>query len=227
MPDTTPDDTPAPRPYADQDARLRADLTEMEQRLEAARDDAEAQAVLAPAGYGPDALDAILDRVTAAARAYDARAAAMAASKRAGAAEDVRFDACRRDYVAFRQIATARFTGDPDAATALGLSGDTPNGLAAFVRQARQGYANAAQEPYAEKIAVRGYNAKRLGELTADLDALVAAAGADTDADGAAVQATGTREAETKDLRRDYAEFRDTARPLLRPHPEILRRIGL
>ena len=225
MLDPTPD--PAPRPRADQDAQLRADLTEMEQRLEAARDDAEAPAVLAPAGYSPDALDAILERVAAAGRAYDARAAATAAEDRAGEAEDERFDACRRDYAAFRQIDRARFKGDPDAATALGLSGETPGGLAAFVRQARTGYVNAALEPYAERLAVRGYDTKRPGTLTDDLDALVAASGADTSADGAAVQATGTREVVAGDVRRDYAEFRDTARPLLRPHPEVLRRIGL
>ena len=199
----------------------------MEQRLEAARDDAEVQAVLAPAGYGPDVLDAILARVTAAADAYDARAEAMAAEDRAGLAEDVRFDACRTDYVAFRQIARARFKGDDAATTALGLAGDMPDAFAAFVRQARLSYANAALAPYAERIAVRGYDKKRLDDLTADLDALVSASGTDTSTDARAVEATTARDGEAGTLRRDYAEFRDTARPLLRPFPELTRRIGL
>ncbi|HEX9953567.1 MAG TPA: hypothetical protein VGB53_17515 [Rubricoccaceae bacterium] len=220
-------DTPTPRRRADQDVQLRADLTEMEQRLEAARDDAEVQAVLAPAGYGPDVLDALLARVDAAAKAYDARAEAMAAEDRAGAAEDKAFDDCQKDYVAFRQIARARFKGDDAAATALGLGGDMPDALAAFVRQARLSYANAALAPYAERIAVRGYDSKRLNALTADLDALVTASGADTSTDARAIEATTERDGEADALRLDYAEFRDTARPLLRPFPELTRRIGL
>lgn len=226
MPDT-PAPTPAPRRRADQDARLRADLTDFERTLEAARDDDAVQAVLAPAGYGPDAITALLDRVAAAATAYDARAEAMAAEDRAGDDEDARFEAARTDYVAFREIARARFKGDSNATVALGLGGDTPDGLSAFVRQARSSYANAAKAPYAERIAVRGYDAKRLGALTADLDALVTSAEADTSTDAKAVEATGTRDREAGDVRRDYAEFRDTARPLLRPYPELARRIGL
>ena len=74
---------------------------------------------------------------------------------------------------------------------------------------------------------VRGYDDKCLDALTANLDDLVAASGADTSTDAKAVEATGARDGEVDPLRRDYAEFRDTARPLLRPFPELVRRIGL
>ena len=211
---------PAPRRNADQDVRIRRDLSDMERTLESARDDAEVQAVLAPAGYDPDAITALLALVTRAADAYDARARAMSAEDLAGQDEATRFADARRDYVTFREIATARFKGDPTAAAALGLRGDTEDGLSAFVRQARQSYANAGQPPYAERIAVRGYDPTRL-------DALLSASGTDDSQDARAVEATGERDGDMGTLRRAFAEFRDTARPLLRPHPELARRIGL
>lgn len=218
---------PTPRHNADQDVRILRDLTDMERTLESARDDAEVQAVLAPAGYGLDALDALLDRAARAADAYDARARAMSAEDRAGEDESTRFADARRDYVAFREIARARFKGDPTATAALGLAGNTADGLSAFVRQARSSYANATQDPYAERIAVRGYDTKRLDALTATLDALLTASGADDSQDARAVEATGERDSDMGTLRREFAEFRDTARPLLRPFPELARRIGL
>ena len=217
----------APRQRADQDLRMRRDLSDMERTLESARDDAEVQAVLAPAGFGPDAIDALLALVTEAAKAYDARARAMSAEDVAGKDEATRFASARRDYVQFREIATARFKGDLTATAALGLSGDTQDGLSAFVRQARQSYANAGQAPHAERIAVRGYDQKRLDGLTADLDALLTASGADDTQDAKATEATGERDGDMGALRLQFAEFRDTARPLLRPHPELARRIGL
>lgn len=217
MPDMPDAPAPTPRVYAAQDRALQDEITAWERSLEAARDDAEVQAILAPAGFAPKALNALLALVTAAQTDYDGRAAAMGTEDRADRQKETLSATNRKAYAVFRDIARARLRDAAAALSALSLSDDVPGGFNPFVTHARGAYANAAAEPYVSSLAVRGYTAARFDALLADLDALVDAAKAATDARNAAKRATKTRDTAAGTARKAFAEYRDTARPLLQP----------
>ena len=216
---------PTPDPRSENDQQLAADLTHMEQVLTAAREDAEAQSHLEPVGFGPEALDEILALVDSARTAYKARGTAMGAEDAASEAKTSAFDSAQSSYAAFRVIARARLSEDDDAQTALKLRGRVPDALDPFVSHAKAGYAAAKDEPYQSKLAVRGYTPDRLDALLDEVQALLDADRAFTDAEGRAKRATAARDEEARAARRDYAEFRDTARRVL--PPDLRDRIGL
>ncbi len=220
-------EAPEPRRPSPQDQHLQAEITAWERPLEAARDDADVQAVIAPAGFDPADLDARLVLVAAAGAAFAARAAAMADEDRAVGRKQTLFRLRRKEYTVFRQIARARFHDDPDARAALLLEGEMPGALDGFVTHARSAYTNAAAPPYTARLAVRGYAPARLATLGTALNELVTAAETADSVEGRAVGATGTRDGAAQAARKSFAEFRDSARPLLAPFPELLRRIGL
>ncbi len=218
-----PDD-PAPRPYSAQDRELQDEITAWTRSLLAARDDDEVQAILAPVGFGTDKLDALLALAGAAQTGYNKRAQAMGACEDADDAKATAVETTRDEYARFRKLARARFRDDEAALDALNLNGDVPDALNEFVTHARAAYANGTVAPYADGLTERGYPERRLTDLATGLDALVTAAGNVDRADEAAKTATATRDAAADAARRAFAEYRDTARPLLGP---LADRLGL
>lgn len=211
------DGAAAPRTRSAQDRELQDEITAWTRSLTAARDDAEVQAILAPVGFGPDKIDALLALADAAQTGYNARARAMGACEDANDAKAAAHDAARTEYARFRKLARARFRDDEAALDALNLNGDVPDALNQFVTHARAAYANGTVAPYADGLAERGYPERRLTDLAAGLDALVTTAGTVDRADEAAKAATATRDTAAATARRAFAEYRDTARPLLGP----------
>lgn len=208
-------DAPAPRAYSPQDRALQNEITAWERSLEAARDDAEVQAILGPVGFGPAALDGILALVSAAQDGYDARALAMGAEDDANAEKAALPETNRTAYAVFRDIARARFKGNDGALAALNLNGSIPDVFDGFMTHARPVYANATTVPYTEALTARGYTPDRCRKLEEDLDRLVDAAKNATEARDDAKRATRARNAAMKTARAAFAEFSDTARPLL------------
>jgi hypothetical protein len=226
-PTPPPEDAPEPRRLAPQDERLLADIADMERSLEAARDDADVQELIAPLGFDSDDLDARLALVAAVQAGVTARAEAMAAEDRAVTAKQADYEAQAGAYSVFRQVARALFRDEPDALVALNLNGETPDALDEFVAHARTAYANGRIAPYAARLAVRQYDDDRLRTTLTDLEKLLVAAERATTAEARAVEATNARDAAARDARRAFAEFRATVRPILAHYPELLRRIGL
>ncbi len=216
---------PDPAPRSDNDQKLAAELTDWEQALTAARDDAEAQAILAPINYAPADLDAILALVASARTAYTARTTADAARGSLSTDEGAARDSADASYAAFRVVARAVFSDDDDAQTALGLHGRVPEALSRFVSHARSGYAAARDEPYQTPLARRGYTPDRLDALTAEVESLLDADRAHTAAASRAKTATTTRDLEARAARDAFVEFRDIARRVL--PPDIRDRLGL
>jgi hypothetical protein len=225
--DPAPAPAPEPRQNADQDRQIEADLSEIERILTNTLSEPEALALLTPIEFGPDALDGLFERHAATREAYATRARAMAAHEAAVRAKDAQEAICRADYSEFRRVARARYRDDEAAHTALALNGSTPKGLDPFLTRARGSYDNAGQEPYATDLGRRGYTPERRTALLAGLQALIDAREAQQNTAGRALEATRTRDAAMSALRVGFAEFRDTARPILEDHPELLRRIGL
>ena len=216
--------SPAPRTYSPQDRELQDEITAWTRSLTAARDDAEVQAILAPVGFGPDKLDALLALAADAQTGYNRRAQAMGTAEDADDAKAAAVETAREEYALFRKLARARFRDDEAALDALNLNGDVPRALNQFVTHARAAYANGAVAPYAAGLDERGYPERRLIDLAAGLNALVTAAGNVDRADEAAKTATATRDAAADTARQAFAEYRDTARPLLGP---LAARLGL
>lgn len=212
-------------PRADNDQQLAADLTHWTQVLTAARDDADAQEKLAPVGYGPVALDAILTEVDEARTAYQARTAAKAAAGGSFKKEGAEATAARKAHADFRVIARAEYDDDEEAQTALGLNGRQPRALGTFLTHAQSGYTAAKGEPYQTVLAERGYTPERLDALLADLVVLLKADRDSTAAGSTAKKSTATRDDEAKEARGAFDKFRSIARRVL---PQDLRdRIGL
>ena len=217
-------DAPARRDNSAQDSELQNEITAWKGSLEAARDDAEVQAILAPVGFGPEPLDAILALVADAQTGYNKRAEAMGARKAADDAKAAAWDTARDAYALFRKLARALFRDDPAALDALNLSDEVPDAFDGFVTHARAAYTNGALPPYTDRLTARGYPERRLLDLTDDLDQLVTTDGGADRADQTATAATRTRDAAAAVARRAFAEYRDTARPLLGP---LADRLGL
>ena len=218
---------PAPRPRSDNDQQLAADLTRMERVLSASRDDADAQALLAPVSYDPERLDGLLSLVASARTAYGARTTGMAAEEAASDAKTAAFESARTSYVAFRKIARALFNDDDDTLTALGLNDEAARALDPFATQARAGYAAVADLPdrRSERLTEVGYTPERLTALTGEVNALVDAAEAMTAAEARAKATTAARDAEATAAQKAYATFRDIARTVL--PPDLRDRVGL
>ena len=141
----------------------------------------------------------------------------------------------RDEFDEFRLVARAVFPAMEDRAN-LRVMGDVPDDLQRFINMAHTAYTTAAQEPYAEKLAKRGYASDRLTSLHEFLDALAwldaaheAAAEETPAADPSADAASGKeeRDAAYNELKAFMKEIKGVARAAFRKDPDTLAKLGL
>lgn len=141
----------------------------------------------------------------------------------------------RDEFDEFRLVARAVFPAMADRAE-LRVMGDVPDDLQRFINMAHTAYTTAAQEPYAGKLAKRGYVSERLKSLHEFLDALAwldtaheaAAEGTDAaKADAGAGSGKEERDAAYNELKVFMKEIKGVARAAFRKDPETLAKLGL
>ncbi len=141
----------------------------------------------------------------------------------------------RDAFEEFRLVARAVFPAMNDRAN-LRVMGDVPEDLQRFINMAHTAYTTAAQEPYAPKLAKRGYAPARLRSLHEFLDALAwldAAHEAAAEAPGAGEAGAGTtspkdeRDAAYNELKAFMKEIKGVARAAFRKDPDTLAKLGL
>ncbi len=138
----------------------------------------------------------------------------------------------RDEFDEFRLVARAVFLPMADRAN-LRVMGDVPDDLQRFINMAHTAYTTAAQEPYAEKLAKRGYPADRLKSLEEFLDALAwldaahEAASEATDPGSTDPGGKEERDAAYNELKAFMKEIKGVARAAFRKDPETLAKLGL
>jgi len=220
MADTTPtpnpaDDNQPASNYSEQDKLIVAYVADAEKFIETASTDEEISAILAEHGYDAEEFAEGTALAEAASEAIAGRASGMGKQSDATKALNVSIKAARADSVKFRIIARACFTGDAER-TALSLKGDLPDDTGRFITTARTGYTVGKQEPYATKLAKRGYKAEKLDALLAALNALTKTGSTQDKAQGDAVDNTVARDTAYDALRAWMKELKGVCRGALR-----------
>lgn len=137
-------------------------------------------------------------------------------------------DEARETFATFRGIARAAFTGLSDRLN-LKLVGEPPDDLQRFINAAHASYMAAAREPYAEKLAKRGYTPEKLGAYCEELDALTQLGEDHAEAVGDSDQAdSAAHRDETYNAFKEFMkEFKGIAKTVFRKEPEQLAKLGL
>ncbi len=153
-----------------------------------------------------------------------------APSERGGDAEALtgRVLEAREEFMDFRLVARAAFQNLSDRVN-LRVVGDPPDDLQRFVTAAYAGYDAAAEEPYAAKLAKRGFPAAKLDALRRELDVLATMKAADEIADINEEDApdTGERDAAYRELKEYMKEIKGVSRAAFRKNPHALEKLGL
>ena len=230
MPDTTPTtETPAEkktRKVAEQDQQMANDISAALTMMEAARDDADIQTLLAPRNYAvADLDDAITTKHAPAQAAYNARQTALGVAKRSienlGKMEGEE----RKDFSDYREIARAVFTGAAER-TALGLKGEVSKDLQKFLTAAKSSYTTGKSATYTAGLTKRGYSPAAIDAQLAGIKGVSDLSKTQVLAVGAAKKATETRDKAFKDLQAWTSEFRRIAKRVLRERPDLLGKLG-
>ncbi len=130
----------------------------------------------------------------------------------------------REEYADYRLVARAAFQGLSDRVN-LRVIGDAPDDLQRFINAAYAGYAAAAEEPYAEKLAKRGFPKGKLDALRKELNELATMDAANENVEGS--PATEDRDAAYKELREFMKEIKGVSRAAFRKRPEAMAKLGL
>jgi hypothetical protein len=221
--------TPAPKTpssRADQDQEVANFITQTRQMIEIARDDHVIAPILAARGYNAAALAQGLALQQTAQSTFTARQTAMAAQQQAAAAAADALAAARATYTDFRETARSTFS-NPDARTALKVTGKIPEDLQKFLTTARSSYAVAQSAPYQATLATYGFPAATLASAVAALDALSEAYKAQETIGQDAVKATADRDAAVKALKQWAKQFKGIASVALRAQPTQAKKLGL
>ncbi len=135
-------------------------------------------------------------------------------------------DINRNEYLSFREIARGCFPSRADR-VALHVVGDVPDDVSGFLTMATLAYQATLSEPYASKLAKRGYGTSRLQQLSAGLESLNHMAAEKVGTYGSAMSQTAARDEAYEELRAFMREWKSVARGSLRTQPLVLRRLGL
>ena len=130
----------------------------------------------------------------------------------------------REAYNIFRGVARAAIPGLSDRIN-LGLVGDVPDDLQRFVSAAHRSYMAAAQDPYKDKVAKRGYPPEKLDALGRQIEELAVLGG--EDGDGSDDKERAERDEMYVRLKEFMKEFKGVARTVFRKQPEMLERLHL
>ncbi len=231
MPDSpASNETPAEkkiRKLAEQDQQMANDISAALTMMEAARDDADIQALLGPRGYAVADLDeAITTKQDPAQAAYNARQTAMGVAKRATENLGKMEKEERKDLSDYREIARAVFTGKAEQ-TALGLKGEVSKDLQKFLTAAKSSYTTGKTAAYTVGLTKRGYSPAAIDAQLAGIKSVSDLSKNQLLAVGAAKKATDTRDKAAKVLKAWTSEFRKIAKRVLRERPDLLGKLSL
>jgi hypothetical protein len=226
-PTPQPIDQQPPRKQSAQDKELLTKLGKHSITIRNSQADTEAAPLLAAIGYGPAALQNLLDLHDEALAAVTARQLADGAQLDATRTFKLADKAGRKLFTRVRTAARAPFLRDSAALTALGLSGREPDKLGDLFT-ATDKLLLAAQDPaYAPKLATRGVTPAKLAELKTAIDALREADRRQELAIAAAPKATTARDQTADAFFAAFNEFKAAANVQLADCPEIRQRLGL
>lgn len=201
--------------------------------LEVARGHTGIAEALGEHGFDDEELSIGMAMQAEAARQFRARHADNPPERTAAMAElTIRVDKARDDFEAYRLIARAVYPELPDRVN-LRATADALEDLQRFINAAHAGYVAAAQPPYAEKLAKRGYPSARLDELLREIDVLATLdaaheiADADDETTGDGVADTGDRDRTYLELKEFMKELKGVSRAVFRKQPDTLAILGL
>lgn len=143
-----------------------------------------------------------------------------------------RINEARDEFEAYRIIARAVFPGLADRLN-LRATSDALEDLQRFINAAHSGYVAAMQEPYAAKMAKRGYPAAKLEALLREIDVLATLdtaqeiAEANGDHFDAVHADTADRDRTYQELKAFMKELKGVSKGLFRKQPETLALLGL
>lgn len=167
-----PPQPPKPRaPRSDQDQVIANDITDAQQIIETGKSDAELKPLLEDKGYDAAEMDKGAVLQSAAQAAYNERQKASGKQKEATALATAAEKSARVIYSDFRETARALYAEEADLAK-LGLKGKVPADLQKFITAARASYSGANDEPYASRLAKRGFKPADNVKAQADLKTL-------------------------------------------------------
>ena len=222
-----PPQPPKPRaPRSDQDQVIANDITDAQQVIETAKTDAELKPLLEDKGYDAAEMDKGAVLQSAAQAAYNGRQKASGKQKEATALAIAVEKSARVTYSDFRETARALYAEEADVAK-LGLKGKVPADLQKFITAARASYSGAKDEPYASRLAKRGFKPADNANAEAQLKALATADAEQETAIADAQQATKERDAAYEALMAWMNEFKRIARVALRDKPTLARKLKL
>ena len=230
-PPEPPNPTPPPatpkRTRSTQDQRLADFISATREKLLIARDDPEIAPLLAPRGFDADRLSLGLTQQQTLQTNFNNRQQALGGFSQATATFNAHFAADLRNVSDFRKT-TRGLLKDPSARLALGLNGSLPRDLQKFLTAARASYTTALNTPdYLSVLAQNGYPAATLQALLDDLDALITADNAQTQAEGNAARALQQRDATASTLTTFMGQFKTAAQIALRGRPDLLQKLNL
>lgn len=134
----------------------------------------------------------------------------------------------REEFGDFRLVARAAFQTLSDRVN-LRVIGDPPEDLQRFINAAYAGYEAAGEEPYAGKLAKRGFPKAKLEALCKGLDVLATLEAANEIADGNSDDDPDTEDRDTAyiALKEFMKEVKGVSRAAFRKNPETLEKLGL
>jgi len=151
---------------------------------------------------------------------YSERQNLLAIANQQKAERDAIATKAENELSSYRQTVQALYKGP--VRTTLGASGRMPEDQEVFETTARSGYAMALTEPYASKLANRGFSPERTAAALVDLDKLGEANTRSKASQKAAVAATKARNAAVKAMNDWSAELKKVAKANLKQKPEFL-----
>ena len=151
---------------------------------------------------------------------YTLRQTELAIASQNMEARDTIAKAAEDEFSSYRQTVQALYKG-PERAT-LGASGQIPDDIEVFATTARTAYTAAQKEPYASKLATRGFSPARSAAAFIALTAYSNADAAGKASQKTAVAATTARNTAVKAVNDWVAELRKVAKANLKKTPELL-----
>ena len=203
-------------------ATIAAELNAAQVAINNSLGDAEIKALVAGFGYTTAKLNKGKALYAAALEAVNATKSGRGTQKGATAALQAAKDAAHDTYQALAQVARASLP--PEDLETLGLTDKEPRGTAKFIAAGYALFDNAATLP---ALAEFGYEADRLADERAKIEAYDQANQTQEAAKGDKQQATADKDAALADLNTWVGQYLKIAKVALRGKPQLLEKIGI
>jgi hypothetical protein len=213
-------------PYAKNNQRIAADITASNRLLQTIRTDAGIHPVAVTHGIDDTELNEAADKVKVAADKWGIRLEEMGDEDTLVEETDTTLEAIKDDYLQYREIGRNNFPSAADR-TALGLSGDIPDGFDALMTHIKAAYQTAKKAPYTTIMTKRNYAPARLDTLIQAIDDLVADETDQTEAEGDAMTATKERNDAYAAMKAAIKPIKGTLKGALRKRPDLLAKLGM